>query len=85
MTALELNAELFRAMGEIAKDEKLMAKVLRYVKSLISSEKEETEKETEKTYKVIPVSPEIKRWSGCASFTESEIENDPHLKALLNR
>ena len=34
MTTLELNAEFFRAMGEIANDETLMAKVLRYVKSL---------------------------------------------------
>lgn len=38
-----------------------------------------------KPYKVIPVSPEIKKWSGCASFTEEEIESDPRLKALLSR
>lgn len=34
MTALELNAELYRAMGEIADDETLMTKVLKYVKKL---------------------------------------------------
>jgi hypothetical protein len=34
MTALQLNAELYRAMGEIADDETLLAKVLKYVKSL---------------------------------------------------
>lgn len=39
----------------------------------------------EKLYDVIPVSPEIKKWSRCASFTEEEIESDPKLKALLNR
>lgn len=39
----------------------------------------------EKLYDVIPVSPEIKKWSGCASFTEEEIESDPRLKALLSR
>ena len=39
MTALELNAELYRAMGEIANDETLMNKVLKYVKGLASSNK----------------------------------------------
>lgn len=34
MTAIQLNAELYRAMGEIANDETLLAKVLKYVKSL---------------------------------------------------
>jgi len=34
MTALQLNAELYRAMGEIADNETLLAKVLKYVKSL---------------------------------------------------
>lgn len=35
MTALQLNAELYRAMGEIADDETLLAKVLEYVRSII--------------------------------------------------
>jgi uncharacterized short protein YbdD (DUF466 family) len=39
MTALELNAELYRAMSEIADDETLMAKVLKYVKKLASQKK----------------------------------------------
>ena len=34
MTTLELNAELYRAMGLIADDETLMAKVVKYVKKL---------------------------------------------------
>ena len=42
-------------------------------------------KTSEKSYKVMPVSPDIKKWSGCASFTEEEIDNDPRLKAILNR
>lgn len=40
MTAIELNAELYRAMGEIADDETLLAKVLKYVKSLAPNKKE---------------------------------------------
>ena len=39
MTALELNAEIYRAMGEIANDEALLAKVLNYVKGLAPAKK----------------------------------------------
>ena len=42
MTALQLNAELFRAMGKIADDEALMAKVLRYVKRLAAKKADPT-------------------------------------------
>ena len=37
MTAIQLNAELYRAMSEIADDETLMNKVLKYVKKLAAS------------------------------------------------
>ena len=45
MTSIQLNAELYRAMGEIADDETLMAKVLKYVKKLAAKKqaKDETE------------------------------------------
>ena len=39
MTTVELNVELFRAMGEIADDETLMAKVVKYVKKLAAAKK----------------------------------------------
>ena len=39
MSTIELNAELYRAMGEIANDVKLLAKVLKYVKSLSAAKK----------------------------------------------
>ena len=39
MTALELKAEIYRAMGEIANDETLLAKVLKYVKGLAPAKK----------------------------------------------
>ena len=39
MTALELNAELYHAMGEIADDETWMKKVLKYVKKLAATKK----------------------------------------------
>ena len=43
MTALQLNAELYRAIGEIATDETLLAKVLKYVKSLAPAKTENIE------------------------------------------
>ena len=39
MTALELNAEIYRAMGEIADNETLLAKVLAYLKGLTTQQK----------------------------------------------
>ena len=41
MTALQLNAELYQEMGKIADDEKLLAKVLRYVKKLAAKREDE--------------------------------------------
>ena len=43
MTALQLNAELYRAMSEIANDKTLLAKVLKYVKSLAPAKTENNE------------------------------------------
>ena len=40
MTALHLNAELYRAMGVIADDETLMTKVLKYVKKLAAKKED---------------------------------------------
>lgn len=37
-----------------------------------------------KPYKMVPVSSEVKKWNGCASFTEEEIESDARLKAILS-
>ena len=42
MTASQLNAELFRAMGKIADDETLMKKVLNYVKRLAAKKEDPT-------------------------------------------
>ena len=45
MTVIELNAEIYRAMGEIANDETLLTKVLKYVKSLTPAKKEKDSKD----------------------------------------
>ena len=42
MNSLQLNAELYRAMGQIADDETLMQRVLKYVKKLASKKNDST-------------------------------------------
>lgn len=41
MTTSQITAELFRSLGDIADDDTLMAKVLKYVKKLASQRKQE--------------------------------------------
>lgn len=69
MTALELNAELYRAMGEIADDETLLVKVLNFVKGLKSTKRAKNEK---------PESGWANRFSGAWKDSRSaeEIIND---------
>ena len=43
MTTLQLNAELYRAMGVIADDEGLMRKALKYIKKLAIKKREQDE------------------------------------------
>ncbi|MBQ9362030.1 MAG: hypothetical protein IJT97_01285 [Bacteroidaceae bacterium] len=42
MTAVQLNAELLRAMSEIVEDEALVNKVLKYMKKLVAKKKDPT-------------------------------------------
>jgi hypothetical protein len=42
MTAIQLNAELFRQLSIIAEDESMMAKLLRYAKKLTAKKEDET-------------------------------------------
>ena len=42
MTAVQLNAELYRAMAEIADNETLLAKVVSFVKSLVITQQKDT-------------------------------------------
>ena len=84
MTTVQLRAELFREMNPLLDNETALQKILAFVKSLVPT-KTPKDQHGEKPYKVMPISPDIKKWSGCASFSEEEIENDPRLKALLSR
>ncbi|MBQ9230324.1 MAG: hypothetical protein IJ190_03980 [Prevotella sp.] len=84
MTTTQLRAELFREMNPLLDSEKAMKEILTFVRSLIPAKKED-EKTAPKSYKVMPLSPEIKKWNGCVSLTEKEIESDPRLKAILSK
>ena len=42
MTAVQLNAEVLRAMSEIADDEALMTKLLKYIKKLAAKKEDPT-------------------------------------------
>lgn len=42
MTALQMNAELFRSLGVIAEDEGLMAKAVKYLKRLAAKKEDPT-------------------------------------------
>ena len=84
MTALELRAELFREMNPLLENESAMTKMLAFVKSLVPVKNAKV-KTARKSYKVMTVSPDIKKWSGRASYTEDEIESDSRLKAILSR
>lgn len=85
METVQLRAELFREMSPLLDSEKMLRKMLIYVRTLFTEEQAETKPQEAKGYKMKPVSPDIEKWSGCASFTEAEIASDPRLKAILNR
>lgn len=84
MTAVQLREELFREMNPLLDSEVALAKVLAFVRNL-TPVKKEMEQTASKSYKVMPVSPTVKKWSGSVTFTDEEIESDPRLKAILSR
>ena len=45
MTAIQLNAEMYRSLGLIAEDESLMEKALRYVRKLAVKKQQQDETE----------------------------------------
>ena len=84
MTTTQLRAELFREMSPLLDSEKAMKEILMFVRTLNPAKKEKVTV-TPKAYKEMLLSPEIKKWNGCASFSEKEIDSDPKLKAILSK
>jgi len=85
METIRLREELFREMNPLLDSDVMLRKMIVYVRSLFASQQLEQEAAQEKGYKVKAVSPDIEKWSGCASFTQEEIDSDPRLKSILTR
>ena len=85
METLQLRAELFREMNPMLDSDVMLRKMIVYVRSLFAAQQSEQVAAEEKGYTVRPVAPDIEKWSGCATFSQEEIDGDPRLKAILSR
>ena len=74
-----------REMNPMLENEAMLSKMLAFVKKLFAEQQAEMKVTDKKSYQVIEVDPEIKKWSGCTSFSADEIESDQRLKAILSR
>ena len=75
METMQLRAELFRQMNPMLDSDVMLKK----------AQQSEQVAAQEKGYTVRPVAPDIEKWSGCATFSQEEIDGDPRLKAILSR
>ena len=82
MTAIQLNAELFRTMGEIADDETLMAKLLKYAKKLAATKKADPTLMTEEEFFAKGYKSLAQAWQGCVHRIESKEELSQFLNSL---
>ncbi len=76
METLQLRAELFREMNPMLDSDVMLRKMAQQSEQVAAQEK---------GYTVRPVAPDIEKWSGCATFSQEEIDGDPRLKAILSR
>ena len=81
MTAVEMSAELFRQLSIIAKDESLMAKMLKYAKKLTASKTDPTLMTKEEFFAKIDESLEQAR-QGRVHRIESKAELNQFLNSL---
>ena len=81
MTAVEMNAELFRQLSIIAEDESLMAKMLKYAKKLTASKTAPTLMTKEEFFAKIDESLEQAR-QGRVHRIESKAELNQFLNSL---
>lgn len=72
MTAVEINVELFRAMSEIADDENMMAKVLKYVKKLAAKKNDPTLMTEEEFFAKLEKGEEEYRQGKCHTMLPNE-------------
>ena len=80
MTAIQLNAELFRTMSIIAEDEGLMTKLLKYAKKLAAKKEDPTQMTKEEfNAKIDRAEAQIARGEGMEMLPNED------LTAFLNR
>lgn len=76
MTAIQLNAELYKAMSVIAQDESLMTKVLKYVKKLAAQKEDPTLMTKEDFFKKLEKGEEEYRKGKCYKMLPNEDLDD---------
>ena len=75
MTAMQLNAEIYRAMGIIAEDEGLLKQALKYLKKLAAKKEDETLMTKEEFFAKIERAEEQYRRGEGTRFTNREEMN----------
>ena len=76
MSVLQLNAELYRALGEIADDEDLLAKTLKYVKKLAAKKNDPTLMTKEEFFRRVDEGREqIRRGEGIKMLPNETLED----------
>ncbi|MBQ7691399.1 MAG: hypothetical protein IJT30_09480 [Muribaculaceae bacterium] len=76
MTALELNAEIYRTLGEIAEDENLLKQALKSLKRLAAKKQDETLMTKEEFFARVDEAREQIRRGEKTSFSNHETMND---------
>ena len=74
MNALQLNAEFFTLMGQVADDETLMQKIIDYVKELVKKKKDPTEMNKEEFFaKIERAEKELDEGKGIAMLPNENL------------
>ena len=89
MTALQLNAELFRELNVIVTDEGMMEKAIKALRRITTSQRRASKAKAtnEKTdWNDLPELPkEFKQIRGMGHFTQEDIDKDDRLAYILNK
>ena len=76
MTAVQLNAELLRAMSEIVEDEALVNKVLKYMKKLVAKKEDPTLMTKEEFFaRVDEAREQIRRGEGIRMLPDESLDD----------
>lgn len=89
MTALQLNAELFRELNVIVTDEGMMEKAIKALRRITASRKRVAKTKSQSVatdWDNLPELPEeFKQVRGMGHFTQEEIDNDDRLAYILSK